>query len=254
MVIGVGSSIIKRSDVISKALFGEEDVDGNYSGGVLPDKVTKFIKKRLPKVAKSAAIGGVLGTLGFAPGGIFGGMAIGAGLELVSTTDTFKDIMFGKPNVHGQRTGGIMGSIRDHVVTPLIDFTRGGLTKIGDYIKENFLKPIGSLFDPIKDWVKGKGMKMMDTIVDATKATVKRTVGERFNALFKPISEKVGAAGKWALGAAGKVASAPFRLAGKMGEGLAAHNIRVILLSLLKSVWIWKEPRWVLLVNSLVAS
>lgn len=226
MVIGAGTSIIKRSDVISKALFGEEDVEGNYSGGVLPDKVTKFIKKRLPKVAKSAAIGGVLGTLGFAPGGIFGGMAIGAGLELVSTTDTFKDIMFGKPNVHGQRTGGIMGSIRDHVVTPLIDFTRGGLTKIGDYIKENFLKPIGSLFDPIKDWVKGKGMKMMDTIVDATKATVKRTVGERFNALFKPISEKVGAAGKWALGAAGKVASAPFRLAGKMGEGLAAHNIR----------------------------
>lgn len=226
MVIGAGTSIIKRSDVISKALFGEEDVEGNYSGGVLPDKVTKFIKKRLPKVAKSAAIGGVLGTLGFAPGGIFGGMAIGAGLELVSTTDTFKDIMFGKPNVHGQRTGGIMGSIRDHVVTPLIDFTRGGLTKIGDYIKENFLKPIGSLFDPIKDWVKGKGMKMMDTIVDATKATVKRTIGERFNALFAPLAKRAGAAGKWALGAAGKVASAPFWLAGKMGEGLAAHNIR----------------------------
>ena len=226
MVIGAGTSIIKRSDVISKALFGEEDVEGNYSGGILPDKVTKFIKKRLPKVAKSAAIGGVLGTLGFAPGGIFGGMAIGAGLELVSTTDTFKDIMFGKPNVHGQRTGGIMGSIRDHVVTPLIDFTRGGLTKIGDYIKENFLKPIGSLFDPIKDWVKGKGMKMMDSIVDAAKATVKRTVGERFNALFAPLAKRAGAVGKWALGAAGKVASAPFRLAGKMGEGLAAHNIR----------------------------
>ena len=45
MVIGAGSSIIKRSDVISKALFGEEDAEGNYSGGVLPDKVTKFIKK-----------------------------------------------------------------------------------------------------------------------------------------------------------------------------------------------------------------
>lgn len=226
MVIGAGSSIIKRSDVISKALFGEEDVDGNYSGGVLPDKVTRFIKKRLPKVAKSAAIGGVLGTLGFAPGGIFGGMAIGAGLELVSTTDTFKDIMFGKPNVHGQRTGGIMGSIRDHVVTPLIDFTRGGLTKIGSYIKENFLNPIGSLFNPIKDWVKGKGMKMMDSIVDAAKATVKRTVGERFNAMLAPLAKRAGAAGKWVLGAAGKVASAPFRLAGKMGEGLAAHNIR----------------------------
>lgn len=226
MVIGAGASIIKRSDVISNALFGTEDAEGNYSGGLLPDKVTKFIKKRLPKVGKSAAIGGVLGTLGFAPGGIFGGMAIGAGLELVSTTDTFKDIMFGKPNVHGERTGGIMGSIRDHVVTPLINFTKNGLTKIGDYIKENFLKPITSIFDPIKDWVKGKSKKMMSGIVDAAKTAVKRTVGERFNAILKPIAEKVGKAGKTVLGAAGKVASAPFKFVGKMGQGLEAHNIK----------------------------
>lgn len=226
MVIGAGASIIKRSDVISDALFGKEDAEGNYSGGMLPDKVTKFIKKRLPKVGKSAAIGGVLGTLGFAPGGIFGGMVIGAGLELVSTTDTFKDIMFGKPNVHGERTGGIMGSIRDHVVNPLINFTKSGLTKIGDYIKENFLKPVTSIFDPIKDWVKGKAKKMMSGIVDAAKTAVKRTVGERFNAILKPVAEKVGKAGKWALGAAGKVASAPFKLVGKMGQGLEAHNIK----------------------------
>lgn len=227
MVIGAGASIIKRSDVISDALFGKEDAEGNYSGGMLPDKVTKFIKKRLPKVGKSAAIGGVLGTLGFAPGGIFGGMAIGAGLELVSTTDTFKDIMFGKPNVHGERTGGIMGSIRDHVVNPLINFTKNGLTKIGDYIKENFLNPIKSLFDPIKDWMKGKAKKMASGIVDAAKTAVKRTVGEKFNAILKPVAEKVGKAGKWALGAAGKVASAPFKFASAfVGENLTAHNIK----------------------------
>ena len=228
MVIGAGTSIIKRSDTISKALFGEEDpVTGDYTGGMIPSKVTKFIKKRLPKVGKSAAIGGVLGTLGFAPGGIFGGMAIGAGLELVSTTDTFKDIMFGKPNVHGERTGGLMGSIRDHVVTPLINFTKDGLGKIGKYVKENFLKPIGSIFDPLKDWVRGKSRSVMDTIIGAAKETVKRTLGERINALFKPVANFAGWAGKKAIGAAGRLASAPFRAVGKMGEGLAAHNIRV---------------------------
>lgn len=227
MAVGAGASIIKRSDNISKVLFGEEDpVTGDYSGGMLPNKVTKFIKKRLPKVGKSAAIGGVLGTLGFAPGGIFGGMAIGAGLELVSTTDTFKDIMFGKPNVHGERTGGLMGSVRDHVVNPLINFTKDGLSKVGKYIKDNFLKPIGSIFDPLKDWVKGKSRSVMDTIIGAAKETVKRTLGERINALFKPVANLAGKAGKKVIGAAGRIASAPFRAVGKMGEGLAAHNIR----------------------------
>ena len=226
LVVGAGTSIIKRSDHLSKVLFGTEDINGDYSGGLLPNKVTKFIKSKLPKVGKSAAIGGVLGTLGFAPGGIFGGLAIGAGLELVSSTNTFKDIMFGKPDVYGKRNGGIMGSIRDHVVTPLINFTRGGLVKIGDYIKKNFLNPIANLFNPLKDWAKGKAKKMMSGIVDAAKATVKRTIGERFNALFKPLTERVGAVGKWALNTAGKVVSAPFRLAGKIGEGIGAHNVK----------------------------
>ena len=225
MVVGAGASIINRSDMLSNALFGSEDVEGNYSGGLLPNSVSKFIKKRLPKVAKSAAIGGVLGTLGFAPGGIFGGLAIGAGLELVSTTDTFKDIMFGKPNVHGQRNGGLMGSLRENVVKPLADFTKGGINKVSDYIKKNFLEPLASTVDPLKDWIKGLGKKMTSGIVDATKAVIKRTIGERLNAVFKPLANLAGKAGKAALGAVGAVASAPFKLVGMAGQNLAAHNI-----------------------------
>lgn len=227
LVIGAGTSIINNSDEISRKLFGEKDADGNYSGGMLGPKVSNFIKKRMPKIAKSGALGGVLGTLGLAPGGIFGGLAIGAGLELVSTTDTFKNIMFGHEDVNGQRNGGLMGSLKVNVVDPLINFTKGGLQKISEYIKTNFLQPVTKIFDPLKDWVKGKSRRFMDDIAAKAKETVKRTLGEKFDAIFKPITTGIGKAGKWALGAAGKVASAPFRFVGNtLGGALEQHNIR----------------------------
>lgn len=227
MVAGAGIHIIKNSDMISNKLFGTADAEGNYSGGLLSNKVTQFVKKRLPKVAKSAAIGGVLGTLGFAPGGIFGGLAIGAGLELVSTTDKFKDIMFGKEDVNGDRNGGLMGSIRDHVVNPLIRFVKEGIGKIGGFVKEKMFNPLAKMFDPLKDWLKGKSKSIMNKIVDSAKETVKRTIGERFNALFKPLTSLVGKAGKGALKAAGKVVSAPFALVGKAADSLERHNMRL---------------------------
>lgn len=226
MVIGAGTHIIKNSDMISNALFGTEDANGDYNGGLLPNKVVKFIKKKLPKVGKSAAIGGVLGTLGLAPGGIFGGMAIGAGLELVSSTNAFKDIMFGKEDVNGERNGGLMGSIRDHVVNPLINFTKNGLQHIGNYVKENMLNPLGKIFDPMKDWVKGKSKSILNKIMDSAKETVKRTIGERFNAILKPVAERAGKIGKGALKLAGNVVSAPFKAVGKAADSLERHNIR----------------------------
>ena len=224
MVVGAGTHIIRNSDKISNKLFGTLGKDGNYHGGVLSDKTTKFIKNRLPKVGKSGAIGGVIGAALTGSGaGLLGGLALGAGLELVSTTDKFKDIMFGKPDVHGNRNGGIMGSIRDHVVNPLINFVKNGMKNIGSYVKENMLSPLGKLFNPIKDWIKGKTKSIMNSIVDSVKEKVTRTIGERFNALFKPLTTAAKWMGQRALG----LIKVPFKALGGIGESLNRHNIRM---------------------------
>ena len=224
MVVGAGTHIIRNSDKISNKLFGTLGKDGNYHGGVLSDKTTKFIKNRLPKVGKSGAIGGVIGAALTGSGaGLLGGLALGAGLELVSTTDKFKDIMFGKPDVHGNRNGGIMGSIRDHVVNPLINFVKNGMKNIGSYIKENMLSPLGKLFNPIKDWIKGKTKSIMNSIVDSVKEKVTRTIGERFNAIFKPLTTAAKWMGQRALG----LIKVPFKALGGIGESLNRHNIRM---------------------------
>ena len=224
--VGAGATILKNSSTLSEKLFGKFD-GKEWKDGLLPPKVTKFIKERLPSVGKAAGAGAVIGALGLAPGGIFGGLVLGAGLEMVSTTTKFKDIMFGPEDVNGKRNGGILGAIKVNAVDPLIRFVKDGIQHVGDYVKKNFLNPLGKIFDPLKDWVKGKSRRILDGIVDSAKEVVKRTVGERFAAIFKPVANAVGNVGKRVLRGAGAIASAPFKLVGAAGEALERHNIRV---------------------------
>ena len=225
--IGAGVSILKNSEDISKRLFGEFDEKGEQTQkGLLPTKVSKFIKNRLPNIAKGGALGAILGTIGLAPGGIFGGLVLGAGLELVSTTDTFKNIMFGHEGVDGKRRGGIMGALKANVVDPLANFVKEGTGKIQDYVKNKILSPVSRLFDPLKDWIRGRAIKTLDSFTSKVKEKVTRTIGEKFGAVSNLASKTIGFAGKKLIGAAGSVISSPFQLAGKAGDKLKLHNIK----------------------------
>lgn len=227
-VVGAGIDIIKNSENISARLFGKKDPKtGEYSGGMIKNpKIVKFIKESMPEAAKAGALGGVLGAAGLAPGGILGGFVIGSGLSLVAQTNKFKDVFFGKDDGKGNRTGGILGSIQHHIVDPLIRFTRGGMNKIADFFKKQVFEPTKTFLDAGKDWVKGKAQRIVDNALEKGKTLVKRTIGERANALIKPLAGAAGKVGKAGLGAVKGVVSAPFKALGKAGEGLARHNIR----------------------------
>ena len=80
-----------------------------------------FMKKKLPAgLAKGAVIGtglsalsltggaGILGSL-FLPGGPIGAMIAGTGISLLSQSDRFKNMLFGKTDDKGNRTGGVIG-------------------------------------------------------------------------------------------------------------------------------------------------
>lgn len=227
MVVGTGISVINNSSKLTEALFGKQDERGNWSGGKLSANVSNFIKKKLPKTAQAGTLGAILGTLGLAPGGIFGGLVLGAGLELVSGTNTFQDIMFGKPDIHNERHGGLVGSLKTQVVNPLINFVQDGISHIKDWFKDNVFDPVKGLFNPLKDWVKGFATKKFDKIVDDVKATVKRTVGEKISAVIKPTAKVVGKVGKSALGKAKWVAERPGAMLKDLAGGIEKHNIRM---------------------------
>nr|DAY70924.1 MAG TPA: CHAP domain protein [Caudoviricetes sp.] len=226
LVLGSGAVIVNNSTALSEALFGKYDDHENLiKKGILPKGAKKFITEKVPDMGKAGALGAILGTIGLAPGGVMGGFVLGAGIELVKDTETFKSAMFGKEGLNGERHGGILGSIQTRVIDPLAEFTENGIEKIKNFAKKNFFSPIKRLFDPLTDWVKGKSKSIMMSIVDSAKDVVRRTIGEKFDALFAPVAT----AGKWiakkALGVGKAIITAPFKLMGAAGDALKRHNI-----------------------------
>ena len=227
LVLGSGAVIVNNSTALSEALFGKyDDHKKLIKKGILPKGAKKFITEKVPDMGKAGALGAILGTIGLAPGGVMGGFVLGAGIELVKDTEAFKSAMFGKVGIDGKtRHGGILGSIQTRVIDPLAEFTENGIEKIKNFAKKNFFSPIKRLFDPLTDWVKGKSKSIMMSIVDSAKDVVRRTIGEKFDALFAPVAT----AGKWiakkALGVGKAIITAPFKLMGAAGDALKRHNI-----------------------------
>lgn len=98
-------------------LFGEDEF-WNKPKSIF-DSFTSFIKTHAPKILTGAGIGagvgaltalsgpGLLGAL-FLPGGPIGGAIAGAGIALVSQTETFKNFLFGEKDESGERDGGLI--------------------------------------------------------------------------------------------------------------------------------------------------
>lgn len=226
MAIGAGSIILKNSDTLSEALFGKFDEnDKLVKKGILPPKLSKFITDKLPDAAKAGAIGATLGTFGLAPGGIMGGFVLGAGLDLVSNTNAFQNIMFGPKGADGERHGGIAGSIKNRVVDPLIAFTENGMEKIKNFFTTNFVDPVKRFVNPLIDYVKGKAKSIVTDFIDSAKDIVKRTIGEKFDILFGPLVNIAKGLGKKAFGLAKGIVTTPFKALGGIGDALQRHNI-----------------------------
>ena len=226
MAIGAGSIILKNSDTLSEALFGKFDEnDKLVKKGILPPKLSKFITDKLPDAAKAGAIGATLGTFGLAPGGIMGGFVLGAGLDLVSNTNAFQNIMFGPKGADGERHGGIAGSIKNRVVDPLIAFTENGMEKIKNFFTTNFVDPVKRFVNPLIDYVKGKAKSIVTDFIDSAKDIVKRTIGEKFDIIFGPLVNLAKGLGKKAFGLAKGIVTTPFKALGGIGDALQRHNI-----------------------------
>ena len=236
--IGAGVHVLKNSDDISKKLFGEEvqDAEGNKSmtGGIIPAKAASFIKHRIPSLAKSGALGTALGLMGIAPGGILGGFMLGAGVDMLAHNEKVKEFvssaLFGNKGADGQRRGGIIGSLKVRVVDPLANYVKEGIGKVGNFFKNTVYTNMKKLFDPLTEWIKGKGTRLLEGTIDGTKSIIHRigrNIGEIFNKTIGRLLSAFGITADKVINFGGKIASLPFAGIGKMGEALNRHNIRM---------------------------
>lgn len=213
MLVGAGLGFAKNTEVVQEGLFGEDKL--------FSPKNREKMKKALPKMGLGAAVGAL--ALG-GPFGLLGGSLLGAGAGLVSSTDKFKDIMFGEDDGTGKREGGIVGQLKEQFLTPMKDFALSMVDQLKHTLLDDFLKPLVDLVPTITNemhhffsetlmrfpnWVKEKledgllnpiGNLVRDKIINPAKTLV--------SGIFKGIFG---------------IIKAPFKLVGKAASGIKGH-------------------------------
>lgn len=145
IAIGGAYSLAKNNQKVNEKIFGKTyfDKDGKEIGrkdGLIPKKVQDYVKKNMPKIAGFGGAAALLDPTGM---GLLMNFGLGAGLGLIGTSSKFHDMVLGKKNEKGEREGGLVGALKDHVVNPLRRF---GTTLYQDFYK--FMDY--NLFSPLK--------------------------------------------------------------------------------------------------------
>ncbi len=138
VMLGSAIGFAKHNETIQDTLFGEE--------GIIGEDTQKVIKKAFPAATKSAIAGMLTGSafgLGILPGAV-----IGAGIGIVSTTDTFRDFLLGESDDQGNRSGGVAGAIRENFVNPLKEAGKNIKDHFTDWLKDKVISPIASAVKP----------------------------------------------------------------------------------------------------------
>lgn len=204
LMIGGAAAFVKNNEEASNVLFGDDGLIGPHA--------KEKLKKAAPNIFAGAGSGALFGLLGgslpvFGPLGLLGGLAAGAGLGLLSTTDSFKDAILGPKDKEGKRHGGLVGSIRDAITDPIKGLGNkisGAFTR---YIKEDLIGPVARSVAPFTKVLQLGANKMFSAIGSAFSAAI--------NKVFAPAKDLMSSAFQWLF------QRTPLgRWAGKLGGGL----------------------------------
>ena len=175
-MVGAGIGFASKSEKVQNWLYGEIGEDGKRKNDGFISKVQKYAKQNMPTIAGGLG-GALLGGLSMGPlGALFLG-GLGAGAGFISTTDSFKNYLFGDIDPEtNKRKGGLIGTIRDN-------------------IKEWFTTAIKNPFKEALQPLKNAFGEMKKTVTDAFKAgwkAVTDSIGQVFHdAVGKPFKEVI---------------------------------------------------------------
>ena len=142
LMLGSTLGFMKNSESVQKSLFGDDKL--------LSVEKKEQLKKVLPKVGMGALAGAFFG-----PFGILGNSVLGAGIGLASTTEKFNEAIFGKKSeITGEYEGGFFPMLRNLVVKPIKNYTKGLGKRVNTFFKERVFKRIESAIDPISKTIK----------------------------------------------------------------------------------------------------
>jgi len=249
--LGIGASLIMKSQPVQDLLYGEEGKGGNTGlVGSVKNAAKDFWNKNKQHAGAMGlgGIGGALlglkgaGALGLGGFGLVGsivGMSIlGASFGLKATSDKFKDFLFGSRKFKRDKNGNLVPDGRDgdgligkisrkfitSVMTPARVFARSISRNFTEWIRYDVAHQLKSAFEPftlaIKGGVQGiaDGMHAVtDKLMDLAKKItnpIKKIVG----GLLKFAGKTVMGGLKTGASIAGGVISAPLKVLGHFGR------------------------------------
>lgn len=252
--LGIGSSLLFRSETFKRMLFGEE-VDGKRVGGIA-GKIAGFIKdengnnvfgKVGAGVLGGAGIGlvaskfGLLGSLFL--GGPLGGAMMGLAGGLALTNDKWKKALFGEwdPDNH-IRKGGVFGKFINWTKLQIFEPLKLKFEEINLNIGEWFEKSIGNRFADAVYPIKKEFENMVESMKELFRkgwenfttflgSTFEKYVGKPFGEvmeekILKPLKKFFGGIVNGVGRFAGAILSSPFKALTYVADGLQGKHER----------------------------
>ena len=206
VILGSAIGFARQSKDVQEFLFGVGDKGIGLLGSKEDHKKRiDWIKKILPRAGAGALLGAIGGPFGFMTN-----IILGAGLGLVSDTQKFKDIVFGKEIVNSdgttERQGGIMGYIRKDIINPVANAIQP-ITKELQHSMKNLFR---MLFKGITKVVKSY------LVMPIAKRILKVLA---FNRLTRFVSKSIRSV-------IGKTIALPFKTIGAIGNRFRRKQIR----------------------------
>lgn len=218
IILGSAAGFATKNEAIHEKLFGEE--------GLIDKDFQKKVKEALPNMGAGALIGLVAG-----PFGVTTNLILGSALGFATTTDKFKDVMFGEKDENGERHGGVFKNAVDNMFNPIINFSKEQINGLKEWADKNIKQPLKDAVTPIKEEVK----YMFKSIAKGVTGVFNRFAEEHLGApidkflkdkIFKPFTNVLKGFIKGALAPAKFLVSAPFKAVGKIGDSVTSRQVR----------------------------
>lgn len=230
ITLGSAYSLAKNNKTVNEKIFGKNyfDKDGKLigkKGGLIPKGVQDYVKKSIPKIAGFGGAAALLDPIGL---GLLVNFGLGAGLGLLGTSDTFKDMMLGKKDENGKRKGGMVGAIKNHFIKPIANFGRTLTQDFHSFMKYNLYDPMKMsgkiLFQSIVNTGKDIKYSISNVLEKAFGGPFSLLIGKYISDnITKPIGKAIGKTFGGIFGLGKKIVGLPF--AG-IGAGLRGLNNR----------------------------
>lgn len=218
--IGAGIGFLKNNESFKKFIFGDE---ANNEEGLISreswDKFKGFMHKAAPKMGVGAVAAVLTG-----PFGLLGNAAMGAGIGMLTTTDTFHDFLFNEDT-------GMLSAFKNGVIDPATQKFNEILTDFKEYAKRNIINPMKDFWTGFNNMLKTTIVGIRDGIADKINDTFEKLIGLPLHdfmqeKIFKPVTKLVFGVLKAPLAVGKAIVAAPFRTLGWMGNNMTASAIR----------------------------